>query len=74
VATGGFVQWIEDDCAAVYYVDPATRQLMSVAVDAESATPRAIAAGVDPESAFEVDAACVYWVDAKTQDVMMVHR
>jgi hypothetical protein len=73
VATGGFVQWIEDDCAAVYYVDPATRQLMTVALDAAEAAPRSLAAGVDPTSAFEVDTACVYWVDAEAQDVMMVH-
>jgi hypothetical protein len=72
IPTGGFVQTIEQDAAHVYYVDPATLELMQVGIDGDAGATRSLAVGVDPASALQADGTCVYWIDAATQTVMMV--
>jgi hypothetical protein len=71
VSTSGFVQRMRGSCVGLCYVDPGERALM-VAPAAAGGAPTEVAADVDPASAFDVDARCVYWVDAVKQAVMMV--
>jgi hypothetical protein len=73
IPTGGFVQTIEQDDAHVYYVDPATLELMQVGIGGDAGATRSLAAGVDSASALQADGTCVYWIDAVTETVMMVH-
>lgn len=42
--------------------------------DGGASAMRQLAPDVDPATSFGVDSACVYWIDAVTSRVMMVHR
>ena len=68
----GFVQTIEEDGINLYYVDPSTHALVEVGIG-DAGTGRHLADGVDPASAMQADGTCVYWIDATTGAVMMVH-
>ena len=75
---GGFVARIEDDATAVYFVERATGRLVAAprfAADAAVArSPRTIATSVDPAAAFQVDDACVYWIDPHAGAIMMATK
>ena len=73
--TDGFVDRFESDDRDVYFVDRRTRRLQGVpqfAGDAEA--PRTLASPVPPGTAFQVDDACVYWIDAPNDSIMMVKK
>ena len=72
IPTGGFVQTIEEDGVNVYFVDPATKDLMLAPEEADGGMPRALTTGVDPGAALQADGTCVYWIDTAAQAVMMV--
>ncbi len=75
IPTGGFVGRIASNYGPVYFVDPSSGALtMQVTRDASPATARRLATGVDPATALKVDDACVYWIDARAGNVMMVHH
>jgi hypothetical protein len=77
VATGGFVDRIIEDFSRpdVYFIDPVTRKLMAALLTSTDArAPRTIATSLDPATAFEVDGACAYWVDARTETITMVTK
>ena len=75
---GGFVDRIEDDVTAVYFVERATGSLVATprfAADAAVArSPRTLATSVDPAAAFQVDDACVYWIDPHAEAIMMATK
>jgi hypothetical protein len=70
VPTSGFVQAIAADDASVYFVDPATRELLQAPVD--GGRIQTLTGGVDPASRLQADGKCVYWIDAGAQAIMMV--
>jgi hypothetical protein len=73
--TDGFVDRLESDERDVYFVDRGTRRLQGVpqfARDAEA--PRTVVSAIAPGTAFKVDGACVYWIDASTDSVLMVKK
>ena len=73
--TEGFVDRIQSDERDVYFVDRATRQLRGLrrfVRDAEA--PRTLVSAIAPGTAFRVDAACVYWIDASADSILMVKK
>ena len=74
-ATGGFVDRIRTDGAYVYFVDGATGNLMAAPrPGADAQAPRTLVRSVAPATAFQVDSACVYWVDAPAGAIKMVTK
>jgi hypothetical protein len=74
-ATAGFVDRIEDDDTDVYFVERPTGRLIDAPrfhLDAQA--PRTIASSVDPATAFRVDDACVYWIDARAETITMATK
>jgi hypothetical protein len=73
VRVSGFVDRIEQDETSIYFVDP-NGDLAAWGTSSATQALRTVAIHLDPASAFEVDAACVYWIDARAETVTMVHK
>lgn len=46
---------------------------MEARIDDDAGTGETLVEGVDAGSALQADGTCVYWIDATTQTIMMVH-
>ncbi len=75
VDAAGFVDRIDFDDNDVYFVDRATARLIGAPrfhIDAQA--PRTLARSVDPATAFRVDDACAYWIDPRSETILMVSK
>jgi hypothetical protein len=75
--TGGFVGRLAEGLPYdVDYVDPSMGALTSRSTlragDAGGTAAHRLATGVDPATALKADDGCVYWIDARAGEVMMV--
>jgi hypothetical protein len=75
VPTGGFDGRMASPWGGpVYFVDPSGDLMSHVIDNATPSTARRLATGLDPATELAVDDGCVYWVDARAGNVMMVQR
>jgi hypothetical protein len=74
VPPGGLVSSIAEDRWFIDVVDPSTGVLSAYPTESDAGAPRALASGLDAHGGYLVDSACVYWIDADADAVMMVHK